>query len=462
MGYAFIDTSIVVSAFKERFRGSIVESDCFAPSSSGKSRSVGSAPIRSWLMYKFNLDLVPFRAAYRNPVALTLIGGWTSSISMCLLSHVMAVCQRLVAEQVHHRFLSSLTSGEQLCQRRVADGQGRRGVPSARRCAPLFVAIPCTPLAATVLCQVARPTSLCQVARPRSKRIWVHETRNDRWLPSRSGSRSLFQQRKGTGYGLDGHLHQLFSTAFHVGAREDLYANVALFGATRHLFSRYHEVRRSKRNDDDSQRTEWCRVLSLHACLQPTDSLSHYCPPNITDPVVAYHTAVEKLPVSSRIRRERALMVFVGTFKLDISFRSSRLSTAGPRWVVDRRPNIDDDLALWAAALERLCKFEWAPIPDLAVSGFGTVELRDISNPDKRRDIRTSGHGTPNKALTKPAREFAGHSVRQPPHKGEQMKGRNGFLSHGGLFRGAWHPRSLTKFVSFGEFHSLGTEGATW
>ena len=45
----------------------------------------------SWFMYKFNLDLVPFRAAYRNPVALTLTGGWTRSISMCLLPTSMAV-----------------------------------------------------------------------------------------------------------------------------------------------------------------------------------------------------------------------------------------------------------------------------------------------------------------------------------------------------------------------------------
>ena len=47
-------------------------------------------------------------------------------------------------------------------------------------------------------------------------------------------------------------------------------------------------------------------------------------------------------------------MVFVGTVNLDISFRSSRLSTTGARLVVDGRANIDDEFALWAAALERL------------------------------------------------------------------------------------------------------------
>ena len=50
---------------------------------------------------------------------------------------------------------------------------------------------------------------------------------------------------------------------------------------------------------------------------------------------------------------DSAFLVFVGMVNLDISFRSSRLSTTGPRSVVFRQANIDEEFARWAAAPER-------------------------------------------------------------------------------------------------------------
>ena len=63
------------------------------------------------------------------------------------------------------------------------------------------------------------------------------------------------------------------------------------------------------------------------------------------------------------------------------------------------------------------------------VSGSGTQEPRDISNPDTRQDTGTSGD------ISKPgierwlnkAREFAGLSVWQPHTKVTTQKGETGF-----------------------------------
>ena len=93
-------------------------------------------------------------------------------------------------------------------------------------------------------------------------------------------------------------------------------------------------------------------------------------------------------------------VAFVGTFKLDTSFRWSRLRVTGPRSVVCGRAYIDVAIRplgapTGAAPFELLTGTN----PRTGSQWHGTLEPRDISNPESQYwDNGTSGHWNPDQS----------------------------------------------------------------